>query len=331
MHSAPRALTKDPTVKFVVVQISLILLLWGDTSCWAEPLSVNSVPLNVDIGTQIAGSGGDLVYRGGVELSSEDPRFGGFSGLLVTHNGNKLLAISDRGWWLQGDLFYNESGDLVGVQHVEILPMRPLEAGPNFTLDAEAVVQTGDGELVVAYERQHRLWSYSDVWSGPKPINMGKALSKLPFNLGIESLVFMAPGEFLAITESRAEGQNFAAFYRTKSGLSLVKYPYDSYFRPSDAVRIAESKLLVLERGYNKEVGVGARLVLAQLLRHDGHFEITGNVLVNLRWPIPLDNFEGLAIVQSPSVANTIYLLSDDNYSKDQRTLLLMFEFRRWH
>ena len=151
MHSAPRALTKDPTVKFVVVQISLILLLWGDTSCWAEPLSVNSVPLNVDIGTQIAGSGGDLVYRGGVELSSEDPRFGGFSGLLVTHNGNKLLAISDRGWWLQGDLFYNESGDLVGVQHVEILPMRPLEAGPNFTLDAEAVVQTGDGELVVAY------------------------------------------------------------------------------------------------------------------------------------------------------------------------------------
>lgn len=302
------------------------LLVLGDISCWGEPLSVKVVPLNVHVGAQVVGPVGTLVYRGGVELTSKDPRFGGLSGLLVTQNGNRMLAISDRGWWLQGDLSYNQRGDFVGVQDVDILPMRPLEESLSFTLDAEAVVKTGEGDLIVAYERQHRLWLYNNVWTSPKPINMGQILSTLPYNSGIESLVLMAPGELLAITESGVEERNFTAFYKTKSDVSEVQYPYDSYFRPSDAVRITQNSLLVLERGYNKEVGVGARLVLVQLRRLDGNFEMTGDVLVNLRWPIPLDNFEGLALVPGPTGRTTIYLLSDDNYSKDQRTLLMMFE-----
>ncbi len=303
---------------------------WGNISCWGEALSVKVVPLNVDVGARVVGPVGALVYRGGVELTSEDSRFGGLSGLLVGQDGKRMLAISDKGWWLQGDLIYNQRGDLLGVQGAAILPMRSLEPRSKFTLDAEAVVQTGKGGLIVAYERQHRLWSYKDVWSGPKPISMGEVLSDLPLNSGIEALVLMAPGELLAITETGTAESNFTALYRTQSGISRIQYPYHSYFRPSDAVRLASNSLLVLERGYNREVGVGARLVLVQLRTPNGSFEITGDVVVDLGWPIPLDNFEGLAIVSRPSAPTYIYLLSDDNYSRAQRTLLMMFELEIW-
>ena len=303
---------------------------WGNISCWGEALSVKVVPLNVDVGARVVGPVGALVYRGGVELTSEDSRFGGLSGLLVGQDGKRMLAISDKGWWLQGDLIYNQRGDLLGVQGAAILPMRSLEPRSKFTLDAEAVVQTGEGGLIVAYERQHRLWSYKDVWSGPKPISMGEVLSDLPLNSGIEALVLMAPGELLAITETGTAESNFTALYRTQSGISRIQYPYHSYFRPSDAVRLASNSLLVLERGYNREVGVGARLVLVQLRTPNGSFEITGDVVVDLGWPIPLDNFEGLAIVSRPSAPTYIYLLSDDNYSRAHRTLLMMFELEIW-
>ena len=330
LHNALCALKQNQIITCIMAWTFSSFFAWGNISCWGEPLSVKAVPLHVDVGARVVGPIGALVYRGGVELNSEDSRFGGWSGLLVGQKGRRMLAISDKGWWLQGELIYNQRGDLVGVQDTAILPMRSLEPSSNFTLDAEAVVQTGEGGLIVAYERQHRLWLYRDVWSSPKPISMGKALSDLPLNSGIEALVLMAPGELLAIPETGTAESNFTAFYKTQSSISRVQYPYDSYFRPSDAVRLAPNSLLVLERGYNREVGVGARLVLVQLRVPNGNFEITGDVVVDFGWPIPLENFEGLAIVSRPSAPTYIYLLSDDNYSRAQRTLLMMFELEIW-
>ena len=330
LRSSRLVLRKNPAKKFMFVWVFCSLSVLGGTSCWGEPLSIDSLSLNVDLGVRLIGLGGTLVYRGGVDLTSRDRRFGGFSGLLVSQNGERMLAVSDRGWWLRGNLLYNEYGDLVGVQDADILPMRLLEGSPNITLDAEAVVQNGESGYIVAYERQHRIWSYHDVWSSPKPVTMGNVLSFLPFNSGIESLALMAPGELLAITESGSEGSGFVAFYKTEDGVTQVQYPYDRYFRPSDAVGISENSLLVLERGYNRKMGVAARLVLAQLLRVDGKFKLTRDTLVNLDRPIPLDNFEGLAITSSPASPTTIYLLSDNNFNKDQRTLLMMFDLEIW-
>ena len=42
---------------------------------------------------------------------------------------------------------------------------------------------------------------------------------------------------------------------------------------------------------------------------------------------LPLDNFEGVAFRRDSTGAKFIYLMSDDNYSRSQRTLFMMFEF----
>ena len=44
--------------------------------------------------------------------------------------------------------------------------------------------------------------------------------------------------------------------------------------------------------------------------------------------PLTVDNFEGVDFVPRPGGAYRVYILSDDNFSASQRTLLLAFDWR---
>jgi hypothetical protein len=57
---------------------------------------------------------------------------------------------------------------------------------------------------------------------------------------------------------------------------------------------------------------------------------LEGEVLVNLAMQdANIDNMEGVAVRQGPKGETFIYMISDDNYSPLQRTVLLMFELKR--
>jgi hypothetical protein len=47
-----------------------------------------------------------------------------------------------------------------------------------------------------------------------------------------------------------------------------------------------------------------------------------------LRRPLSVDNFEGLAAVPGKDGAIRFYLISDDNFSNSQRTLLFAFDWK---
>ena len=40
---------------------------------------------------------GELKYRGGLDIRSTDRRFGGLSGLDISPDGRRLIAVTDRG------------------------------------------------------------------------------------------------------------------------------------------------------------------------------------------------------------------------------------------
>ena len=84
--------------------------------------------------------------------------------------------------------------------------------------------------------------------------------------------------------------------------------------------------MLILERGYTKALGVSARLMLLSSKEIEASTTLTSQLLVDLDSPLPLDNFEGLAQITGRNRETLIYIISDNNYSSLQRTLLLMFE-----
>jgi hypothetical protein len=75
---------------------ALLLAAVASLPALAAPLeiAVRVVPLQPENPERLRV--GPLAYRGGLELSSEDSRFGGLSGLSVSQDGSRLTAVTDR-------------------------------------------------------------------------------------------------------------------------------------------------------------------------------------------------------------------------------------------
>ena len=117
----------------------------------------------------------------------------------------------------------------------------------------------------------------------------------------------------------------------TAAAVRLGLYPPRG-FSPTDAVRLDRDRLLLLGRRFDG-VSVAARLLLVDLAGLNAA-RAAGTVptdlilpvreLAALAPPLTLDNMEGLAL-RCEAGAAMLYLVSDDNLSAAQRTLLLKF------
>src|SRR4029450_13518859 len=75
---------------------------------------------------------GDLEFRGGLVLASNNPAFGGLSGIYVEADGSHFIALTDRGSWLRGRIVYRDGrpaatayGALAPVPGPARKPVRP--------------------------------------------------------------------------------------------------------------------------------------------------------------------------------------------------------------
>ena len=88
--------------------------------------------------------------------------------------------------------------------------------------------------------------------------------------------------------------------------------------------------LLVLERFYTPATGTLIRLGWLKGGVADGaRGEVTPSPLARIKRssPIPVDNFEGVAATRAPGGSTLVWIVSDDNFSNRQKTLLYLFAF----
>jgi hypothetical protein len=93
----------------------------------------------------------------------------------------------------------------------------------------------------------------------------------------------------------------------------------------SDAALMPNGDLLLLERHFSLLRGISVRIrrVLQRDIRPGA--VVDGAILIEADLGYQLDNMEGIAVHRSPSGETIITLVSDDNFSALQRTLLLQF------
>ncbi|MGL4974490.1 MAG: esterase-like activity of phytase family protein, partial [Bosea sp. (in: a-proteobacteria)] len=72
---------------------------------------------------------GQLTFRSGLQLSADQKRFGGFSGLWRSGDGRQLVTVTDNGWWLTANV-ETKAGRLKGLSQAIMAPVlgqtRPL-------------------------------------------------------------------------------------------------------------------------------------------------------------------------------------------------------------
>jgi hypothetical protein len=279
---------------------------------------------------------GALEFRGGLVLSSSFRHFGGISALKIQHDGASFIALSDRSWWFRGRLVYDGTRP-VAIADAEMAPMlgpdgRTLAARGWY--DTEALAQDG-GTLYTAIERVHQIVRFNYGRDGLRaratPISVPPAFRSLPSNRGIESLVFVPrglslAGALIAISERGLDkARNIRGFLLggPKPGTFTVKRIAD--FDISDAALLPGGDLILLERKFSWTGGLWIRLRYVPLAEVRPDAVVEGSVLLEVDLGYEIDNMEGLSVHRGPAGDTVLTMISDDNFSIIQRTLLLQF------
>jgi hypothetical protein len=279
---------------------------------------------------------GKLEYRSGLVLTSPFHGFGGLSGLRLDARGERFIAISDKGSWFTGRILYR-GRDMIGLDEVEAAPMlgpdrRPIIARGWF--DSEAIAL--DGPFVyIALERVNQLlrFDFSKGFTSARGevVPLPPAARKLPSNRGLEALAMVPKGlplagTLIAISERGLDADgNLIAFLVGGPSPGQFSVRRTNNFDVSDAVLLRSGDLLVLERKFSWTEGLGIRIRNIALATLAPGALVDGPIIFEADLGQEIDNMEGIDAHVTPEGDTVLTMVSDDNFSMLQRTLLLQF------
>lgn len=307
---------------------------------------------------------GELDFVAGFHLTSSDPRFGGLSGLDFRPDGG-LLAVSDDGGFVWIDLSADgltpRRALVAGLLDAEGNALKGKAGG-----DAEGLALNGDVALV-SFERNHRVLAYDLGNCGAAargaPIAFGAYSTELAQAFGRSKLTVSGNQgpEGLAVTpdwmlftglETRADGASPVSGRAIEAapefdlaigkgvpelvGLDILPAEGGSNLRlfslhrssnplSSKAIVIVETRL----QATLDQAGLSARAASEIDERSRIRYRVTSSrVLAEMNVFVTIDNFEGIAARLLPDGRVRLYVISDNNFSARQRTLLMIYETR---
>ena len=279
---------------------------------------------------------GALEYRSGLVLTSRFPGFGGLSALRLDAKGERFIAVSDKGSWFTGRIHY-QGRDITGLVEVEAAPLlgadgRPITARGWY--DSEAIAL--DGSIAyVALERVNQVLRY-DLAKGftrarAEVVPLPPAARRLPHNKGIEALVMVPKGlplagTLIALSERGLDEEgNLIAFLLGGPSPGQFSVRRTESYDISDAVVLPSGDLLILERKFSWLAGLGIRIRRIALTSIAPGALVDGPSIFEADLSQEVDNMEGIDAYVTDAGETVLTLISDDNFSPIQRTLLLQF------
>ena len=279
---------------------------------------------------------GALEYRSGLVLTSSFSGFGGLSAIRLDAKGERFISLSDKGSWFTGRIVYS-GREMTGLDDVEAAPMlaedgRPITAHGWF--DSESLALDG----LIAYvglERVNQVLRF-DFAKGftrarGEVVPLPPAAKKLPFNKGLEALAWVPKGlplagTLIAISERGLDSHgNLIAFLVGGPSPGQFSVRRTDNFDISDAVLLPSGDLLVLERKFSLFAGVGIRIRRIALKSIAPAALVDGPSIFNADLGEEIDNMEGIDAHVTEAGDTVLTMISDDNFSLIQRTLLLQF------
>jgi hypothetical protein len=301
-------------------------------------ITVDAKPIAAfHVGTPDQRRFGTLEFLGGLELTSSFPNFGGFSAIRVEPDGEHFVSLTDKGHWLTGRIV-QERGRPTGVADATMAPM----LGPDGrTLasrgwyDTESLAEQ-DGWFYVGIERVNRVVRFDFARLGlmarAEVVAAPPGISRLPGNKGLEALAF-APrgsklaGALMAFSERGLDPNgNLKAFLIGGAAPGEFSVKRRDEFDISDCVTLPSGDVLLLERRFTWLTGIAMRLRRIALTDIAPGALVDGPVLLFADMRYQIDNMEGISVHADADGSTVLTMISDDNFSILQRTVLLQFK-----
>lgn len=276
-----------------------------------------------------------------LRLTSKDVRFGGWSALEVKANGDFRL-LSDRAFVLHGRLEQDSNGAIERIEDARIGVLRDYdgEAALRKRGDSEGLARLKNGRHVVSFELEPRLQFYDFDLLGesalPADAPILAQVEKLSTNAELEALTVLPDGSILTGSERGFGGGDEAVLWRVPPDAK----PGDTPIEPLTTIRLPENfsltelaaapdgSIYALFRSYLPILGARAQIWRYRLIEENGQTRAKGEKIAALQTPFPVDNYEGMAIVTAPDGGQRLYVISDDNYRVEQKTILLILDLK---
>jgi len=301
---------------------------------------VTAIPITFDRDDTKRVAFGKLTFRGGLNLFGRSRHFGGFSGIAIDASGTTLLAVTDAGAWMRATLDYNgrwlKSFDEVSLGPILGHDGKPLQTDAE--RDAEGLaLASGDtrtGQAYVAFEREQRIlrYGFDPARFGPPNgvVHLPKEAGAMSANQGIEAVALIQAGRLkgtiVAFPERlKDRNGNLKGWLIGGPTPGAITVRRLGGFDITDAAGLPDGGLVILERRFRYSEGVKMRIrrIGAAELRH-GKL-IAGEVLLEATDRLNIDNMEAIAVHRSRAGETILTLMSDDNFSPLQRSLIMQF------
>lgn len=296
-----------------------------------RPFAIRAQPVPLDADDRARTQVGELHFLGGWTLTSDDPDFGGISGMAI--DGDGFLAVGDAGGLFR---FALDGAGRVTRAAIDRLAEGPApeDGGPvqKRDRDAESVaIDRQTGQFWVGFERANAVWRYDLRSGGAQGHAAPPVMADWPHNGGAEALVRLADGRFLVFSEAgRGPGRSNDALLfphdPATGGDVAMRFGYrapDGY-RITDAAMIDASRLLILNRRFSLMEGVSVVVTMLDLDAIRDGAVLEGREIARFDPPLTVDNFEALAVTREAG-RTIVWIASDDNFNPLQRTLLMKF------
>jgi len=327
--------------KFILLTLFLTLFFTNYTEAKPKKLDVQASPVSFSLFQKSKIHFDKLIFRGGLELSSNNKEFGGLSGLVMGPLGKKMIAVSDRGRWFGAQVEYKD-GKISGLTHV-LFDRLTNQSGSVLRgkgkKDAESITtarsDTLAGGVLVAFERQEKLHFYkvrgTKILSPAQKLPLPHKIKDGPHNKELETVVRFHKGQLkghvLIFSENhRDKRNNIIGWILKGKNHSQISVKARGDFFVTDAAILPNGDLLLLERAVSRLTGLSMQIRLVKQNTIKPGAILDGDILLQASQLMMIDNMEGMSVHKDTRGKTILSLISDDNFQKFQRTLLLQFE-----
>ena len=274
-------------------------------------------------GTCEANGTAELIHT--YRWSADIENFGGYSGLWVSDDGSAFKTVSDRGRFVEGT--FQRRGDAISDVAVErsgdIRERLGREAPDGFMEDAEGLDLAPDGSIILSFEGHHRVRRWTDFREEPELLHPIRFFYHLQSNSGFEAVTVDADGVIYAVPERSGRWEKPFPVWRLRAGV----WDDELSLRRRDRYLVVgadfgpDGRLYLLEREFTWYAGFRNR-IRRFVLRSEGFDD--GTTLLETEFA-EFDNFEGISVWQAADGRLVATLISDDNFSPLQATVIAEF------
>ena len=332
-----------PTLLFVLVSVQAIVPGWSGESrlpLLAAKAELTATWVALDPSDRARTRLGGLTYLGGAVLRSRDPAFGGYSALAV--EGDRFTLLSDGGNIVR----FRMGGDWRPAD----LTFASLPDGPGRGWSK----RDRDSESLAIDPVTHTAWVGFEYWNAIGRYRAGrdgtplvrfdglakpKAMTDWPDNGGPESMARLNDGRFVVIGETArprsADGRKLAgrrallfAGDPVATRSTAFTYVPPAGFSPVDVAALPDGRLIVLNRAFAAPFAFSNSIAVVDTRAIRAGAVVPGREIARLAAPLIHDNFEGVAVSREGD-DTVIWMVSDDNETVLERTMLLKFRLDR--